>query len=82
MAEKILIASDSTSDLGAELIERYGIKILPLGITVGGKNYTDGVDIDPDMMLIIAGAFARCGIFVRVLFIISKSVAGTLQILL
>ena len=50
MAEKILIASDSTSDLGAELIERYGIKILPLGITVGGKNYTDGVDIDPDMI--------------------------------
>ena len=50
MAEKIIIASDSTSDLSPELIERYGIKILPLGITVGGNTYTDGVDVDPDMI--------------------------------
>ena len=50
MAEKIIIASDSTSDLNSELIERYGIKILPLGIRVGGKNCTDGVDVDPEMI--------------------------------
>ena len=50
MSEKILIASDSTTDLGEELISRYGIKILPLGVTVGGKTYTDGVDINPDMI--------------------------------
>lgn len=50
MSEKILIASDSTSDLSAELIEKYGVKILPMGVTVGNKNYTDGVDIDPDMI--------------------------------
>ncbi len=50
MSEKILIASDSTSDLNAELIERYGVKIVPLGVTLGDKNYTDGVDIDPDMI--------------------------------
>ncbi len=50
MSEKIIIASDSTCDLSAELIDRYGIKILPLGVTVGGKSYTDGVDIDPDMI--------------------------------
>ena len=48
MREKILIASDSTSDLGAELIERYGIKILPLGVALGQTQYTDGVDIDPE----------------------------------
>ena len=48
MREKILIASDSTSDLGAELIERYGIKILPLGVALGQIQYTDGVDIDPE----------------------------------
>ena len=48
MAEKILIASDSTCDLSPELIEKYGIKILPLGVTLGDKLYTDGVDIDPD----------------------------------
>ena len=48
MREKILIASDSTSDLGAELIERYEIKILPLGVALGQTQYTDGVDIDPE----------------------------------
>ena len=50
MSEKIIIASDSTCDLGAELIEKYGVKILPLGVTLGEENYTDGVDIDPDMI--------------------------------
>ena len=48
MAEKILIASDSTSDLNPELIERYGIKILPLGVALGQTQYTDGVDITPE----------------------------------
>ncbi len=48
MSEKILIASDSTTDLSAELIERYGVKILPLEVTLGDKPYIDGVDITPD----------------------------------
>ena len=48
MSEKILIASDSTTDLPPELVERYHIKIIPLGVTLGEKTYTDGVDIDPD----------------------------------
>lgn len=48
MSEKIIIASDSTSDLSQELISKYGIKILPLGVTLGETTYTDGVDIDPD----------------------------------
>jgi len=50
MSEKVLIISDSTSDLSSELIERYGIKIIPLSVNVGGKEYTDGVDINPDMI--------------------------------
>ncbi len=50
MQEKILIASDSTTDLSSELIERYQIKILPLGVTLGERSYTDGVDIDPEMI--------------------------------
>ncbi len=48
MSEKVLIASDSTTDLGADLIERYGIRILPLGVALGERQYTDGVDITPD----------------------------------
>lgn len=48
MCKKVLIASDSTTDLGAELISRYGVQIVPLGIHLGDKHYTDGVDIDPE----------------------------------
>ena len=48
MAEKIIITSDSTTDLSPELIERYGIKTLPMGITLGDKTFRDGVDITPD----------------------------------
>ena len=48
LAEKIIITSDSTTDLSPELIERYGIKTLPMGITLGDKTFRDGVDITPD----------------------------------
>lgn len=48
MAEKIIITSDSTCDLSAELKERYGIKIIPLGITLGTEVFRDGIDITPD----------------------------------
>ena len=50
MSNKVIIASDSTCDLSAELIERYQIKILPLGVSLGEKQYRDGVDINPDMI--------------------------------
>jgi len=45
---KIIISSDSTTDLSAELKERYNIKILPLGVNLGGKTYKDGLEISPD----------------------------------
>ncbi len=48
MSEKILIASDSTTDLSDELKSKYGIITMPLSVTLGEKNYLDGVDIDPD----------------------------------
>ncbi|MBR4910828.1 MAG: DegV family protein [Clostridia bacterium] len=48
MPEKIIITSDSTTDLSPELIERYGVKIMPMAITLGGKTYHDGVDLYPD----------------------------------
>ena len=44
----IIITSDSTTDLSAELKERYNIKTLPLKVNLGDKTYTDGVDITPD----------------------------------
>ncbi len=50
MNKKVLIACDSTADLSDELIDRYGIKVIPLGVNLGDRNYTDGVDIDPEMI--------------------------------
>ena len=46
MSVKIL--SDSTCDLSPELIERYGIRILPLHVMLGSDEYLDGVSITPD----------------------------------
>ena len=48
MLNNITITSDSTCDLSRELKERYNISILPLGVTLGDKSYSDGVDITPD----------------------------------
>lgn len=48
MEKKVIIASDSTCDLSPELLERYGIRIAPLGVSLGGRLYSDGVDIDAD----------------------------------
>ena len=48
MNQKVIIASDSTSDLSAELVSRYDVKILPLTVNLGGKLYADGLEIDPD----------------------------------
>lgn len=50
MSKKVIIASDSTTDLSPELIERYQVKLLPLYITLGDSLYRDGVDIDPEFI--------------------------------
>lgn len=48
MNEKIIFTTESTVDISPELIERYNIKIIPLGVSLDGQLYTDGVDINPD----------------------------------
>ena len=48
MEKQIIISSDSTCDLSSELIARYNIRILPMGVTLGDNSYRDGVDITPD----------------------------------
>lgn len=45
---KIKITSDSTSDLGQELLRRYDVSVFPLAVAMGGRDYHDGVDITPD----------------------------------
>jgi DegV family protein with EDD domain len=44
----VRIVSDSTCDLSPQLVERYGISIIPLHILLGEKEYEDGINIDPD----------------------------------
>ncbi len=46
--KKIIISSDSTTDLSPALRERYGIQILPLGVVLGDAVYSDGVDVTPE----------------------------------
>ena len=48
MQKKVKITSDSTCDLGPELIAKYDIGICPLFITLDDKFCRDGVDITPD----------------------------------
>ncbi len=44
---KIRITADSTCDLGEELALKYGVKILPLTVTMGTNDFRDGVDVTP-----------------------------------
>ncbi len=41
----IQIVTDSASDLTPEIAAQYGIRIVPLSVTLGGEHYTDGVDL-------------------------------------
>lgn len=44
MAKPVVITSDSTCDLSAELKERFDIRTIPLTILLGESSYLDGVD--------------------------------------
>ena len=50
MNQNVIVACDSTCDLSPELLERYRIPVLPLGVSLGDALYADGVDIDPEMI--------------------------------
>jgi len=52
----IKIISDSTCDLGAELINKYNIDILPLHVMLGEEEHRDGVDVTPDELYAWADA--------------------------
>lgn len=45
---KIRIMADSTCDLSPELLEAYGVEILPLNIVMDDICYLDGVETTPD----------------------------------
>lgn len=43
----VLITTDSTCDLPQKYVDEYNIKVIPLSVLLGDKEYTDGVDIKP-----------------------------------
>ncbi len=47
---KVIIATDSTCDLSAELVKQYNIEIVPLYVNFDEKAYHDGVEMTADMM--------------------------------
>ena len=54
MNRPVALVSDSALDLGDELSARYGVRFVPLRITVGGASYRDGAELTPDQL------FALC----------------------
>ena len=44
---KVVVVTDSVSCLPRELVEKYGIRIVPISIIIDGKPYRDGIDITP-----------------------------------
>ena len=44
----IRISCDSTCDLSPEYIREHAITVLPLTVSMGGRDYVDGRDISPD----------------------------------
>ena len=47
MKQKVAIITDSLACLTKELVEQYGIRILPINFYCGGRIYRDWVDITP-----------------------------------
>ncbi len=46
--EHIRVVTDSTSDLSAEQVKKYGIKVVPINVTFGTESYADGVDLSAE----------------------------------
>jgi len=44
----VFIVTDSTSDIPRDLVDQYGITVVPLSITFGDESFRDGVDLGAD----------------------------------
>lgn len=45
---RIALVTDSNAQLPPELIDRYGIAVVPLTVVIDGVEYAEGVDLDAD----------------------------------
>ena len=58
---RIKITSDSTCDLSAEILEKYGITLMPLTVIKDGQEFRDNVTITPaDIFAHVAAGGALC----------------------
>lgn len=48
MARPVVLCTDSTCDLGEELCRQYDIHYYPFHVILEGRQYGDGVDLQPD----------------------------------
>ena len=44
----IKVVCDSTGDVPADIVKKYGISVVPLNVIFGTESYRDGVDITPE----------------------------------
>lgn len=42
----VTIITDSTADLGPEIAAQYDVRVIPLNVTLAGKTYKDGMDLN------------------------------------
>ena len=47
MPKPVVITADSTCDLSKDLLERYGVRTIPLTIQLGDESFLDGADFTP-----------------------------------
>lgn len=52
---KIIVTTDSTSDLPKELVEKYNIGVMPLNVNLGDDTFEDGIDIGPEKIFNYVG---------------------------
>lgn len=45
---KVIISTDSPSDIGPVLAEKYGVAVIPLHVILGGEDRLDGVNVTPE----------------------------------
>ena len=48
---KVIITTDSTADIPADIAEKYNIRVAPLHVLYDDEDFTDGVDITPEYIL-------------------------------
>ena len=55
----VSVITDSTSDLGADIVTEFGLKVVPLLVTIGGNVYRDGKDIDQQALFELVNKYGE-----------------------